>query len=406
MNNIRQINLEKAFNSTDLKEFIYEVFPDEWSPICARIIESGAEFGETDKFAPRWSPIPFTIRKSKTGDLIETYLKSIIFRVHDCIHQLWGLPTPSIFDEDNKYMFKRMWMCAEVATLTITEFIYCEWLYNTQEKLRPLLENRNTLLFKWTTELKNKTPVQLGARLDQLLHKKIRPKWTRDNEYACIFLDDYVPMLEQDRKNIDWNWDLLVKQDDKSYLKELPNQRYSRKLDGLELTQWMVSDFYHLMETDEVIDIALSEFNKKRRTNVNLPNNWNTPNFTCSRILFEKVYICNVKTNYYALIFNKKINNLKIENNKIKTKLDGNLIFSLKIKDYNYQKVYLENKNLKIKAKKEKNNWIFSSIREKIIFPNIDFYLVIELNNTINFDIDIRFLLVPDECINSKYILL
>lgn len=278
MNNTRQINLEKAFNSTDLKEFIYEVFPDEWSPICARIIESGAEFGETDKFAPRWSPIPFTIRKSKTGDLTETYLKSIIFRVHDCIHQLWGLPTPSIFDEDNKYMFKRMWMCAEVATLTITEFIYCEWLYNTQEKLRPLLENRNTLLFKWTTELKNKTPVQLGARLDQLLHKKIRPKWTRDNKYACIFLDDYVPMLEQDRANIDWNWDLLVKQDDKSYLKDLPNQRYSRKLDGLELTQWMVSDFYHLMETDEVIDIALSEFNKKRRTNVNLPEYWNHPN--------------------------------------------------------------------------------------------------------------------------------
>jgi len=278
MNKTRQINLEKAYNSKYLKEFIYEVFPDEWAPICARIIESGAEFGETNKFAPRWSPIPFTVRESKTGNLTETYLKSIIFRVHDCIHQLWGLPIPSIFDEDNKYMFKRMWMCAEVATLTITEFIYCEWLYNTQEKLRPLLENRNTLLFKWTTELKNKSPVQLGARLDQLLHKKIRPKWTRDNKYACIFLDDYVPMLEQDRDNIDWNWNLLVKQNNKSYLKELPNQRYSRKLDGLELTQWMVSDFYHLMETDEVIDNSLSEFNKNRRKNVNLPDYWNHPN--------------------------------------------------------------------------------------------------------------------------------
>jgi len=104
-----------------------------------------------------------------------------------------------------------------------------------------------------------------------------------------------------------------------------------------------------------------------------------------------------------VLLFNKKKNNFKIENNKIKTKLYGNLISILKIKDYNYKKVYLKNKNLKIQAKKENNNWIFSYILNKSLFPNIDFYLVIELNNIINFDIDIEYLLVSDEIINNLH---
>jgi len=273
----RQINLEKAYFSKNLREFIYEVFPDEWAPIAARIIESGAEFGETDKFAPRWSCIPFTERKSKRGNVKETYLKSIIFRVHDCIHQLWGLPIPTVFNEDEKYMFKRMWMCAEVATLCITEFLYCQWLYDTQEELKEMLEHRNTLLFKWTTELSVKSPVQLAGRLDQLLHKKIYPKWVRENEHAKKFVADYVPMLEQDRTNIDYNWKLLLEQTDRSYLNLLPNQRYSRKLDGLELTQWMVQDFLHLLNTDDVIDTGLAEFNRARRKNVNLPDGWNEP---------------------------------------------------------------------------------------------------------------------------------
>lgn len=278
MNKIRQIDIEKAFKTTNLEEFLIEVFPDEWYPIIARIIESGAEYGDTDKFTPRWTAIPFTIRNSKRNIEKETFLKSIIFRVHDCIHQLWGIPIPKVFDENNKYIFKRAWMCAEVATLTMTEFVYCEWLYNTQEHLKEMLEHRNTLLFKNTTELKNKSPVQIAARLDQLLHKKILPKWVRDNNYAQNFVNDYVSMLTQDRLNIDHNWKLLTEQKNKEYLKYLPNQRYNFDLDGLELTQWMIIDFYHHLNSDGCIDEQLTDFNRQRRKNVDLPDTWNNPN--------------------------------------------------------------------------------------------------------------------------------
>lgn len=170
-------------------------------------------------------------------------------------------------------------MCAEVAVLTITEFFYCQWLYDTQDELKPFLIKRNTLLFKNTTDLKNKTMLQTASRLDELLHKKTYPIWVRNNEHGRIFVEDYVPMLEQDRINIDYNWSLLLQQKDKSYLQKLPNQRYSRKLDGLELTTWMIEDFQHLLDTDEEIDQNLANFNGMRRTAVNLPNTWNNPNY-------------------------------------------------------------------------------------------------------------------------------
>ena len=269
----KYVDVTKAYNSTDLKEFMELVFPKKWTPLIARIIESGATYKENDKFAPRWSTIPFTERKGKAD--IESQLKSIIFRVHDCLHQLWGLSTPDTFDNDEFYNFKRMWMCAEIAVLTITEFFFCQWLYDTQPHLREILEARNTLLFKATSPLRNKDMQSTAARLDELLHKKTIPKWVRDNPHGMIFIEDFVPMLEQDRTKIDCNWALLKQQDNKDYLKDLSNQRYSKDLDGLELTVWMIKDFEHLLNTGDEIDIGLAKFNANRRDNINLPDLWN-----------------------------------------------------------------------------------------------------------------------------------
>lgn len=276
MNSVPLINLKDAYECTDLAQFLALVLPPEWGAVRARILESGAVFADTDKFAPRWSPIPFTQRVGATPD--ESYLKSIIFRVHDCLHQLWGLPVPTAFDDRERRYFKRMWMCAEVAVLTLTEFFYCQWLYDTQPHCRPLLEKRNTLLFKSTSELRHKTMRQTAARLDELLHKRTMPGWVRENRYALIFINDYVRMLGQDRLNIDYNWSLLLAQPDKEYLRRLPNQRYSARLDGLEFTLGMIADFEHILEFgDEQIDAELARFNAERRRHVALPQGWNMP---------------------------------------------------------------------------------------------------------------------------------
>ncbi len=106
--------------------------------------------------------------------------------------------------------------------------------------------------------------------------KKIRPLWVRENEHAMKFCDDFVPMLQEDRDNIDWNWKILFHEKE-SFFKNLPNQRYSNELDGLELTAFMIDDFYHLLNTDSEIDKGLMNFNKNRRSKIHIPKDWNNP---------------------------------------------------------------------------------------------------------------------------------
>lgn len=278
----RQIDLKKAFEAENAEVFLFEVFPDKWHALAARILESGADFSKTmglNEFAPGWTMIPYTVRYSKKGDANETYFKSMIFRVHDFLHQLWGLPVPTdldFTDDREREYFKRMWMCAEVAVLTIVEFFYCQWLYDTQPHLKQYLIDRNTLAFKRTTELRDKTMEQTALRLDALLHKKTRPRWVRENEAAVTFVTDFGEMLEYDRVNIDHNWKLLVQQEAKQYLFDLPNQSYGENLDGAELTTWMIRHFEHYINTSSRIDRPLQEFNHERRRKVNLPKDWNS----------------------------------------------------------------------------------------------------------------------------------
>jgi hypothetical protein len=274
-----QIDLKKAFYAQTAEAFLLEAFPRHWGALVARIIETGAEFSQTmdmNGFAPGWSSIPETIRYSKSGNEEETYFKSMIFRVHDFMHQLWGLPVPhNLNDDKEREYFKRMWMCAEVSVLTVVEFFYCQWLFDTQPHLRQFLIARNTLLFKRTTELRNKTMEQTALRLDQLLHKKTKPRWVMENKHGVEFLRDFVEMLEYDRVNIDHDWRLLRDQSDTSYLMDLPNQSYSEHLDGVELTSWMIRHFEHLLDTSTRIDRGLQKFNCERRKNVKLPHDWN-----------------------------------------------------------------------------------------------------------------------------------
>src|SRR4029078_12513763 len=107
--------------------------------------ESGAKF-TTEKvvWAPRWSKIPLTVRKGR--DQFSTNVKSCIYRVHDCIHQLWGLPIPDkSFSEEDRYNFKRAGMCGEVAVLTLTEFVFCQYLFDAFEETRNLIWLRNAI---------------------------------------------------------------------------------------------------------------------------------------------------------------------------------------------------------------------------------------------------------------------
>lgn len=260
----------RAMLTRDVEEFLSLVFPNYWKPVAARILETGVEFASgKGPWAPRWSKVPLTVREGNTD--LETYVKSCIFRVHDFIHQLWGLPIPLDFSEEQFYIYKRAQMCGEVAVLTLTEFEFCSYLWKTFPEIQPLINRRNAIPMM-QGPLEGKNILQIALRLDDLLHKKSRPKWVRDHKPSSDFVDDYVPMLQYDRDDIDHNWKIMKSLDWKPT--GAPDARYNVNLDGLELTTWMINDFYHQMMMGSEYDKTLREFNIIRRSNIVLPVDW------------------------------------------------------------------------------------------------------------------------------------
>lgn len=263
-----------AATSTCLEDFIHLAFPPTWRGIACRILETGATFSpEVCPWAPRWTEIPHTQKRGKTE--FESDMKTIMFRMHDCLHQLWGLPYPGQnLTQEDFYYYKRGQMCGEVAVLTLTEFMYGKYLWDTYPDCRDFLDTRNAVpLLRGA--LAGKDLLQLGARLDDLLHKKSRPLWVRHSVIATAFCDDYVPMLECDRDMIDKAWTVFQNNPEfVQQLKQAPRDRYGRNLDGLELTLWMLSDFQHLLTTEPDIDVPLMTFNRERRAKIQIPKEW------------------------------------------------------------------------------------------------------------------------------------
>lgn len=258
-------------SETDIEKFLLNVFPQNWSGIAARIIESGATFSHTKcPWAPRLSQIPATKKQGLYDS--ESRLKTIIYKVHDCIHQLWGLPNPGNKSIEEKYYYKRSQMCGEVAVLTLAEFVYAKWIYDAFPTLRGMIEKRNAVPML-STHLNGKSTQQIAMRLDDLLHKKSRPLWVREDKIATAFVDDYVPMLEKDRELIDLCWASMNSEYIES-LQNAPSATFSNELDGLELTLWMISDFEHMMTSTPKIDHALKRFNTQRRSEIKFPNDW------------------------------------------------------------------------------------------------------------------------------------
>lgn len=262
--------LEQACQVDNLYDFLSLAFPPDWSGITARIIETGAEFApQPCAWAPRWSLIPKTIRKGP--DDLTTAVKSVIFRVHDCIHQLWGLPHPGNFTTDDLYYYKRSQMCGEVAVLTLTEFVYCDYLRRQYPELAHLITKRNAIPML-DGPLAGKSVEQIAMRMDDLMHKMSKPRWVREHPASTAFVADYVPMLERDRQQIDHNWALMREANWKP--DGAPKARFGPNMDGLELTIWMIHDFQHQMATSSDIDWALAAFNRERRSKLILPSGW------------------------------------------------------------------------------------------------------------------------------------
>ena len=127
--------LHRAFETDDIEEFLSLALPPAWKGVASRILESGVTMSAAEgPWCPGWTPVPLTVRGE--GEDLETRVtRSVMYRVHDCLHNLWPQPHP-LRTEEGRVAYKRIQMAGEVAVLTLTEFGYGEWVFETYLELR------------------------------------------------------------------------------------------------------------------------------------------------------------------------------------------------------------------------------------------------------------------------------
>ncbi len=267
------MNLDRAYEAQSIETFLDHAFPAEFGGVAARILETGAGFSPTvAAWAPRWSGIPFTVRKQKEGGPAEK-LATVLYRSHDCLHQLWGLPSIDASRVEDRRAYKRTQMCGEVAVLTLTEFVLAAAWARHDAALAPVLAQRNALPLL-QGPLVGLSTREIAARLDGVLHQRLGdpPAWVRENAVATAFVEDYGRMLEEDRRNIERCLGAMIDHDWKP--PPGPIFRPMSNMDGLELTLWMVDDFFHLARTSTEMDRDLRLFNQARRAAIYFPPGW------------------------------------------------------------------------------------------------------------------------------------
>ncbi len=264
-----------ASDTFDIEAFTERVLPPAWGGVRARILESGATLSaEPCAWAPRWTPVPPTLRIGRCDD--ESRMRSIIFRVHDCLHQLWGLPHPGDLESgDYARDYKKAQMCGEIVVLTLTEFVYAKWLHQSFPELRAWIDGRCAVPM---TEgvLRGKSTLQIAHRVDELLHKGWTARWAREDPASAAWAEYYRPMLQRDRVAIDGCWAAMKAEPNwiRTGLRGAPHARFASSLTGLELTSWMVTDFEQILCTEASPDRALVEWNRDRRSRIVLPAGW------------------------------------------------------------------------------------------------------------------------------------
>lgn len=264
-----------AYDILEIEAFLARALPPHWGGIRARIVETGVTMSEAPcGWAPRWTQVPPTQRVGRCDD--ESRMRSIIYRVHDCLHQLWGLPHPGDLEsDDDRVDYKRAQMCGEIAVLTLTEFVFGKWLHDSFPELRRWIEGRCAVRMLQNA-LSGKTTTQVAMRLDEFLHQRHIRRWVANDEDAKAFADYYQPMMQRDREMIDACWEAMKAEPGwaERNLHAAPKARFANTLNGIELTCWMIEDFEHLLWTSPEPDSALTEFNRARRANIRLPKGW------------------------------------------------------------------------------------------------------------------------------------
>jgi hypothetical protein len=187
--------------------------PIQWSGVYSKIIENGASFGYNKKidWLPGWSDISTTEKLSKKSDLDEAIFKSVVYRFHDVIHNIWIFPNIAIKDEHDAALYKKIQMAGEIATLAVTEFFWLSNLYYdiSSDKYKEFIRKRNAQKI-FGAKIKRMSIYSVAKHISLMAGEGSR-EGSFSGTICEDFASDYFRMLEEDRNMIDTNTFLIKK---------------------------------------------------------------------------------------------------------------------------------------------------------------------------------------------------
>jgi hypothetical protein len=271
-------DFKKAYNTKDVFEFCNIIMP-EWRGVVTKILENGTEFNSFEKsdWLPGWSSISLSKRLSKINVIDDMIFKSVVYRFHDIIHNLWIFPNLKISNVEDELLYKKIQMAGEVTTLVITEFF---WLCNLFDKIesdkyKQYIEKRNAYKI-YGKEIKNISIHEIGDYVSLMVGEGSK-KDAFKNTLSEDFADDYYRMLENDRVMIDKNIKIIKKQNwtpanDNFYVP----QKFMYDISEKDLVRFMLSEFMDLYENPKHnFNYANRNENLVRRRNMNkFPSGW------------------------------------------------------------------------------------------------------------------------------------
>jgi len=267
-----------AYETDCILTFCNIMMGPSWSGIVARIMENGAQFNKHNKidWLPGWSSISMTKKISKTNDSDEAIFKSLVYRFHDIIHNIWVFPNLKITSPKDEFLYKKIQMAGEVATLTITEFF---WLSNLHRevpyKWKVFIEKRNAHKI-YGVPIKEEIIYDVGDYVSLMVGEG-SIKGAFSGTASEDFASDYFRMLEEDRSMIDENLSLIKMNNwSPSANKFYIPSRYDYDISEKKLVRSMLRNFMKYFENKRTsFNNSLRFSNLNRRYAMNpFPSGW------------------------------------------------------------------------------------------------------------------------------------
>lgn len=182
---------EDAFHTQDVNKFVEIMTPKEWVNLVPVFKSLNLKFEKDCGWIPGLTNIPLTTRGSD-ADFPNKVIRSVMFRYHDVLHNLWGQPT-------EKSTYVDVQIAGEFVVLVLSECWHGKLMYESScAEVKEILECKEAIKLH-DSFLVGKTKKQTALELESIFFHGA--EFTTTCKYTNKFINYFRPMLLQDFEN-------------------------------------------------------------------------------------------------------------------------------------------------------------------------------------------------------------